>query len=127
MELKEYLENTRGIGVLSTADSNGNVDAAVYSRPHVLDNGTIAFVMRERLTHHNLQSNPHAVYLFIEEGPGFGGLRLFLKKVSEEKDTPRIEDLRRRWLTPEEDRAKGSKYLVVFSIEKEIPLIGGGE
>jgi len=80
MELKEYFENTRGIGVLSTADSEGKVDAAIYSRPHVLEDGMIAFVMRERLTHHNLQSNPHAVYLFIEEGPGFGGLRLFLTK-----------------------------------------------
>jgi len=127
MELKEYFENTRGIGVLSTADSEGKVDAAIYSRPHVLEDGMIAFVMRERLTHHNLQSNPHAVYLFIEEGSGFGGLRLFLTKVGEEKDTPRIEELRRRWLTPEEDRAKGPKYLVMFRVDKEIPLIGGGE
>jgi len=117
MELKEYFENTRGIGVLSTADSEGKVDAAIYSRPHVLEDGMIAFVMRERLTHHNLQS----------KGSGFGGLRLFLTKVGEEKDTPRIEELRRRWLTPEEDRAKGPKYLVMFRVDKEIPLIGGGE
>ena len=30
-------------------------------------------------------------------------------------------------LTPEEDRAKGPKYLVHFSTEKILPLIGSGE
>lgn len=127
MELKEYFKNRRGIGVLATADSDGKVDAAIYSRPHVLEDGTIAFVMRDRLTHHNLQSNHHAVYLFIEEGAGYQGVRLFLTKVGEEKDSPRADELRRRWLTPEEDKAKGPKYLVLFRINKELPLIGSGE
>ncbi|MFZ0134242.1 MAG: pyridoxamine 5'-phosphate oxidase family protein, partial [Desulfobacterales bacterium] len=58
MTLAEYFENTEGFGVLATADSDGKVDAAVYARPHFLEDGTIAMIMRERLTHHNLQSNP---------------------------------------------------------------------
>jgi hypothetical protein len=127
MERRDYFENNRGIGVLSTADSNGKVDAAIYSRPHVIDNGTLAFVMRERLTHHNLQSNPHAVFLFIEEGGGYHGVRLFLTKVGEEKDSPLAEELKRQWISPEEDRAKGPKYLVTFTVDKELPLIGSGE
>ena len=32
MDLKEYFENTKGFGVLSTADKQGKVDAAVYSK-----------------------------------------------------------------------------------------------
>lgn len=32
--LKFYFENTKGTGVLATADSDGKVDAAIYSRPH---------------------------------------------------------------------------------------------
>jgi len=67
-DLKTYFENTEGIGVLSTADAEGRVDAAVYSRPHSMEDGTLAFIMRDRLTHRNLQSNPHAAYLFIEKG-----------------------------------------------------------
>jgi hypothetical protein len=126
MNLAEYFENTRGTGVLATADSEGKVDAAIYSRPHVLDDGTVAFVMRERLTHHNVQSNPHAAYLFIEEGPGYSGTRLFLTRVREEKDSELTEKLKRRWLTPEEDKAKGPKYLVVFQVDKVLPLIGAG-
>jgi hypothetical protein len=60
MSLKEYFETTNGVGVLSTADSDGKVDAAIYARPHFVDDGTMAFIMRDRLTHHNLQSNSHA-------------------------------------------------------------------
>ena len=68
MSLKEYFDTAKGLGVLSTADSDGQVDAAIYSRPHFMEDGTMAFVMRDRLSHHNLQSNPHATYLFKEEG-----------------------------------------------------------
>lgn len=126
MNLEEYFENTKGTGVLATADSEGKVDAAIYSRPHVFDDGTVAFVMRERLTHHNVQSNPHAAYLFIEEGPGYSGTRLFLTKIREEKDSELTEKLKRRWLTPEEDKAKGPKFLVVFKVDNVLPLIGSG-
>ena len=126
MNLEEYFENTKGTGVLATADSEGKVDAAIYSRPHVFEDGTVAFVMRERLTDHNIQSNPHAAYLFIEGSSGYTGKRLFLTKVREEKDSELTDKLKRRWLTPEEDKAKGPKFLVVFKVDKVLPLIGAG-
>ena len=59
MELKDYFENTEGSGILATADSDGKVDTAIYARPHFLEDGTMAWIMRDRLTHLNLQSNPH--------------------------------------------------------------------
>ncbi len=124
MNLKDYFETAHGTGVLATADSEGNVNTAIYSRPHVIDDGTIAFVMRQRLTHHNLQSNSHASYLFRESGPGYRGIRLHLKKIKEEADSPLIAEMTRRSLTPEEDKAKGPKFLVQFNIEKTLPLIG---
>jgi hypothetical protein len=124
MQLKDYFENAKGIGVLSTADDNGKVDAAIYARPHVTDEGTIAFIMRDRLTHHNLGGNPYAVYLFIEEGRGYQGLRLYLKKVKEDTDAKLIQEMTRRCLSPEEDEAKGPKFLVYFEVEKTLNLIG---
>ncbi len=127
MNLKDYFIQAKGTGVLATSDSEGKVNAAIYSRPHVFDDGTVAFVMRQRLTHHNLQSNPYASFLFRESGPGFTGVRLHLKKVKEETDSHLIAEMTRGSLTPEEDSAKGPKYLVHFSIEKRLPLIGSGE
>lgn len=124
MQLQDYFENASGVGVMSTADSGGKVDAAIYAKPHVMADGTIAFIMRDRLTHHNLQQNPYATYLFIETQRGYKGLRLFLKKDREDQDLELIGQLTRRCLTPEEDEAKGPKFLVYFKIEKALNLIG---
>jgi hypothetical protein len=33
----------------------------------------------------------------------------------------------RRNLTPEQDKARGPKFLVYFALEKILPLIGSGE
>ncbi len=124
MELKEYFDTTKGVGVLSTADRDGQVNAAIYARPHFREDGTLAVIMRDRLSHHNLQSNPHATYLFKEEGSGFRGKRLFMTKVREEQNTEQLESLRRRKSTygDGEDR-----FLVFFMLEKELPLVGDGE
>ena len=111
MELKEYFETTEGKGILATADGNGKVDVAIYARPDFLEDGTIALIMRDRLTHHNLQSNPHATYLFIENGAGYRGKRLFMTKVREEQDTELLGSLRRRQYLDEKDEAK---FLVFF-------------
>lgn len=125
MGLGEYFENVKGIGVLSTADSSGKVDAALYARPHILEDGTIAFIMADRLTHHNLQSNPHAAYLFVEAQGVYEGKRLFLKKISEEKNSERIKAMRRSCLCNEEKESDGKdRYLVIFRLEKELPLVG---
>lgn len=127
MSLSSYFENHRGIGVLSTADARGQVDAAIYSRPHIMDDGTVAVIMRDRLSHANLQSNPHAAFMFIEDGPGYKGKRLFLTKLREEKETDLLYQLKRKERSPEEDAERGEKFLVFFQIDKELPLIGAGE
>ena len=76
MQLKEYFENLSGIGVFSTADSQGKVNAAIYARPHVMADGTIAFIMRDRLTHKNLEKNPYSSYLFIKAERGYKGIQI---------------------------------------------------
>ena len=124
MALYDYFENTEGRGVLSTADSGGKVDAAVYARPHLMEDGTLAMIMRDRLTHHNLQSNPHACYLFMENGRGYKGKRLFLKKVREEKNSELILELKRRQYIQETDE---DEFLVYFEVIRELPLVGAGK
>lgn len=128
MNLMKFFHENSGVGVLSTADSDGRVDAAIYSRPHVLDDGSLVFIMRERLTHKNLQENPFAAYLFMKSGAGLdGGIRLFLKKIREDDDQELIGQMTRRHLSPAEDERKGPKHLVYFAVEKILPLVGGGE
>ena len=123
MDLKEYFDNTKGVGVLATADGEGKVDAAIYARPHFMEDGTLAVIMRDRLTHHNLQSNSHATFLFVEDGPGYKGKRLFMTKVSEEQDSELLHSLRRRHYPDDKEEAK---FLVFFELDKELPLVGAG-
>lgn len=124
MSLSDYFEKVKGTGVLATADSEGRVDAAIYSRPHVMDVDTVAFIMADRLTRHNLDSNAHAAYLFKEDGGKYIGKRLFLTKIKEEKNSDLIGKLRRRKYP---DAEKEDRYLVYFHIDKVLPLTGSEE
>ncbi len=125
MQLSEYFENARGIGVLATTDAAGQVNQAIYAKPLFLDKDddtTCAFIMAHRLTHDNLEHNPSASYLFIEGGEGYVGKRLSLIVGEEEFDLEKIKALRRRNDLPLSDEE--CKYLVEFHIEGVRPLIG---
>jgi hypothetical protein len=125
MDLKEYFENSEGMGTLSTADSNGNVDSAIYASPHVMSEDTVAFIMRPRLSFDNIQQNPKAVYMYIEKGPGYQGRRLYLEKIAQEENPETVNQLRRssHGDTGGEEQAK----LVYFKVTRIRPLVGDGE
>lgn len=126
MRLSEYFENAKGTGVLATAGADGKVNAAIYARPHFLDvndDETVTFIMADRLSHANVQSNPHAAYLFMEEGKGYAGKRLTLRKVKEETDTEKIQSIRRRQ-RPCECEEESTQFLVYFHVDGVRPLIG---
>jgi hypothetical protein len=125
MNIKEYFNKVKGFGVLATADIEGKVDLAFYSLPHVVDEKIIAFVMRDRLSHHNLQSNPNCAYMFLENGKTFSGLRLYLRKLREEKNSPEIDSLKKQYKkvhTAEPDET--DKFLVYFLVDNVRPLEG---
>lgn len=123
MNVCQYFNDTvKGMGVLATADADGKVNVAVYAQPHIVDSETVAFIMLDRLTHHNLQSNPHAAYLFREDGAGYKGRRLHLTKIREETDIETISFLRKR----KDHQPKGKEFLVYFRVDKVFPLIGSG-
>jgi hypothetical protein len=127
MKLSEYFDKVKGTGVLSTADIKGKVDAALYGRPHFIDEDTIAFIAADRLTHANLQTNFSAVYLFKEQN-SYEGKRLYLTKIREDKDSPLIDELRRKKYYDVDGKGKAeSKFLIYFKIDKVLPLIGDGK
>jgi hypothetical protein len=126
MQLQEYFTEIRGTGIMATAAGSGEVTTAIYAKPHIMDDNSVAFIMRERLTYAHLKENDQANYMFIEQGPGFKGLRLFLRKLDESDDPELIAAMTRRHLSPEEDAAKGPKHLVRFQVIKVLPLVGDG-
>jgi hypothetical protein len=125
MKITEYFEKKKGRGVIATSDSEGRVGVAVYARPHFIDEKTVAFIMADRLMHKNIQSNPHAAYLFLESGDRYVGKRLYLTKIKEEKNSALMDKIRRRESCPVYDKIRDkTKYLVYFHVDKVLPLIG---
>lgn len=123
MNWERYFDDARGVGFLATAGRGGEVNIAVYSRPKVLRDGTFAFGMTDRLTHANLQENPHAVYAFLQRG--IQGVRLYLEKVGEEDQGPVLEEIKAR-----ADAIVGAgtgdqvTHLVRFRLAKALVLVG---
>lgn len=124
MDIDQYFKGTKGTGVLATADDQGRVDTAVYARPHVIDHETVAFIMPDRLTHRNLQSNDHAAYLFVEEGTGYNGIRLYLTKMREETEGELIQTIRQGKYGAACGEEENCFFLVYLKIDKVLPLIG---
>lgn len=123
MNLAEYFATLKGTGILATSDADGNVDLAIYARPYIIDEKTIAFSMLDRLSFKNVQSNPKAAYMFIEQSEGYVGKRLYLTMTGEEQDEERIKAIKQL-----HSRMHGSpetvRHLVYFSVDKIRPLAG---
>jgi hypothetical protein len=123
MNLSEYFESVQGTGVLATADSAGNVDIAVYAKAHCIDELTVAFIMNEHLSYANVTANPKAAYLFLEEGPGYQGKRLYLTKIRETDDAELIASMKKR-TSGKCPVDEPKKHLVYFKVDKVRALTG---
>ena len=123
MDLIEYFQNTKGMGILATSDAEGSVDAAIYATPRTIDENTIVLSMLNRLSYANITANPKAAYMFIEDSPGYHGKRLYLTRVCEESDPERIKNLKRKHakIFPDD---KIERHLVYFNVDKIRPLVG---
>ena len=125
MKLQEYFAGQSGVGVISTANNKGEVNSAVYAKPHVTGRNSIAFITRDKLTRANLQENIKANYLFIEKDRNFKGVRLYLTMTEEVQDKELIASLSRRTSVDEGD--SNERFLVSFNVERARALIGDEE
>ncbi|MHC4133242.1 MAG: pyridoxamine 5'-phosphate oxidase family protein [Planctomycetota bacterium] len=124
MSLTDYFETAEGTGILATADSDGNVDLAIYARLHMTDDETVVLVMSDKLSHTNLQTNPKAAYMFIEKTKGYRGKRLYLHKIREENDAELVQSIRKRKRYDDEGEAVSGSSAVYFKVKKIRPLVG---
>ena len=128
MSLNEYFQQKQGRGVLATADRDGRVDAAIYSRPYVVDDRHVAFIVADRLTRKNLLSNPHAAYLFMEPGEDFTGKRLFLTMTKELKGKEVTEEgLSEKYLKACREYSHETLSVMYFRVDEVLPLVVEGK
>ena len=126
MSLQDYFENTDGIGILATADSNGFVNTAVYSRPHFINEKNCIFLMSDKRSHRNILENPHSSYIFIEQSEHYEGKRLYLTKTKELEDAAFAKKLRRKkhGNTAHEKGEYKKTFAVYFRVDSVRALVG---
>ena len=123
MKLAELFP-TGGKGVIATASSAGVVNTAIYARPHIIDDETLAWGMTDSRSYGNLKENPHASYLYMAPVSGFSGWRLNLELVKIEDEGDLLETIRRSTkeiVGPE--AAAMVKHVGYFRVTEIRPLI----
>jgi len=125
MNLTEYFTHRVGTGVLATSDAAGRPNAAVYSRPYIIDEHTVAFSMLERRSYANIRVNPRAAYMFLTDGRANEGVRLYLEVAGEETDPDRIAAVKAQHASTR-TKTDAPRHLVLFKVVETRPLIGDG-
>ena len=123
MTLAEQLPEG-GTGVIATASGAGVPNAAIYARPHVIDDETLAWGLTDSRTHANLRENPRAAFLWVAPGRGFAGCRLALELLRFEESGPLLEEIRAntaRLVSPA--AAAAVKHVGYFRVVEIRPLI----
>ena len=77
------------IGALATSDKEGDVNAAVFGSPRMVDENTVVMGIGHNRSFRNLQRNPKAVFIVIEPGDApfdWKGARVYLEAVDMETE-----------------------------------------
>jgi hypothetical protein len=98
-ELMALFNKRPRIGALSTANSDGDVNAAVFGSPQMIDENTIVMGIGKNRSFSYLQENPRAVFILMEPGQSpmeWKGVRVYLEAVAIETAGEMLEKIRTR-------------------------------
>jgi len=96
--MKMFNKKTR-IGSLATVNQNGDVNAAVFGSPRMIDEETVIMAIGDNRTFRNLQENPKATFLVVEPGDSpasWKGVRLYLTMDSFERYGELLDSFREK-------------------------------
>jgi len=81
-EVMEMFNKKSRIGALATSNKNGDVNAAVFGSPQMINEDTIIMAIGDNRSFNYLQENPKASFIVIEPGESpanWKGVRLYLE------------------------------------------------
>jgi len=126
-ELMALFNKRPRIGALSTANSDGDVNAAVFGSPQMIDENTIVMGIGKNRSFSYLQENPRAVFILMEPGQSpmeWKGVRVYLEAAAIETEGEMLEKIRTRIAEVAGERsAKAMHAAVRFRITGVRPLI----
>ncbi|AKB50944.1 hypothetical protein MSBRW_1691 [Methanosarcina barkeri str. Wiesmoor] len=80
-DLIDYFNKSPRLGVLSTSNTDGRVDSAVFGSPQMIDEKTVIAATADNRTFANLRKNPYALYTIMEPGDSitdWKGIRVYM-------------------------------------------------
>ncbi|HOI13387.1 MAG TPA: pyridoxamine 5'-phosphate oxidase family protein [Methanoculleus sp.] len=130
-KLMDYFNKQPRIGLLSTANREGKVDAAIFGSPMMVDEKTVVMGLGKNRTFEYLQENPNAIYTIVESGEtimDWKGLRVYLKMKEYATSGEMLERYRKQVAeVAGEDAAAMIHASVTFEVTELRPLIDMGQ
>ena len=87
-QVMEMFNRKTRIGALATTNKNGDVNAAVFGSPRMIDEETVVMAIGDNRSFRYLEENPKAAFIVIEPGDSpaqWKGVRLYLELDSFER------------------------------------------
>jgi hypothetical protein len=84
-ELMALFNKRPRIGTLSTSNSKGENNVAVFGSPQMIDENNVVMGIGENRTYRNLRENPFAVFIVMEPGEtvmDWKGARVYLEAIA---------------------------------------------
>ena len=88
-ELMALFNKYPRIGTLSTANTEGEVNVAVFGSPRMSDEDTVVMGIGQNRSFRNLERNPRAVFIVMEPGEtvmDWKGARVYLEAIDMETE-----------------------------------------
>jgi hypothetical protein len=129
-KLVESVNRPGRIGVLATADAQGQPNVAYFGSPRLQADGTLVMGLGANRSLANLEQNPSAVFFTMEQAPvgmTTPGWRLYLKALDIQRQGPVLDSVRdaiSQAAGPQ--AAQMIKAGVVFQVNAVRPLVDMG-
>ena len=115
------------IGALATANKNGDINAAVFGSPRMIDEDTVIMAIGDNRSFQYLQENPKASFIVIEPGESptdWKGVRLYLELDSFERYGELLDSFRENIRKVAGDKSANAIVAAIrFNVTDVRPLI----
>jgi hypothetical protein len=98
-EVMEMFNRKTRIGALATSNKNGDVNAAVFGSPRMIDKDTVIMAIGNNRSLQYLEENPKASFIVIEPGDShqeWKGVRLYLEMKEFERYGELLDSFRQK-------------------------------
>ena len=97
-ELMDIFNKYPRIGALATSNREGDVNAAVFGSPRMMDENIVVMGIGQNRSFRNLQRNPKAVFIVMEPGEtvmDWKGARVYLEAVDMETEGEFFDEIKK--------------------------------